>query len=216
MKLKVCGITSFDQLQKLEQLGVDFAGLIFYGNSKRFMGDKLNTQKSQIRNLQIKKVGVFVNAEANNIKKEVEEYGLSYIQLHGDESAEFCKEVKSFVPVIKAIRINEESDFEKDLQVFDKACDYLLFDTDSKQYGGSGKQFNWDRLKQANISKPFFLSGGIGIEDIDKVKNFRHPMLFAIDVNSRFESEPGIKDMGKVEQFMTALNNGYEKSKPSS
>ena len=170
MKLKVCGITSFEQLQKLEQLGVDFAGLIFYGNSKRFMGDKLNTQKSQIRNLQIKKVGVFVNAEANNIKKEVEEYGLSYIQLHGDESAEFCKEVKSFVPVIKAIGINEESDFEKDLQVFDKACDYLLFDTDSKQYGGSGKQFNWDRLKQANISKPFFLSGGIGIEDIDKLK----------------------------------------------
>ena len=216
MKLKVCGTTNFEQLQKLDQLGVDFAGLIFYEKSKRFMGEKLNTQKLEIRNLQIQKVGVFVNAEANNIKKEVEEYGLSYIQLHGDESAEFCKEVKSFVPVIKAIRINEESDFEKDLQVFDKACDYLLFDTDSKQYGGSGKQFNWDRLKQANISKPFFLSGGIGIEDIDKVKNFRHPMLFAIDVNSRFESEPGIKDMGKVEQFMNALNNGYEKSKSSS
>ena len=216
MKLKVCGMTSFEQLQKLDQLGVDFAGLIFYEKSKRFMGDKLNTQKLEIRKLQIQKVGVFVNAETDDIKKEVREYGLSYVQLHGDESAEFCKEVKNFVPVIKAIRINEESDLEKDLQVFDRACNYLLFDTDSKQYGGSGKQFNWDRLKQANISKPFFLSGGIGIEDIDKVKNFRHPMLFAIDVNSRFESEPGIKDMGKVEQFMNALNNGYEKSKSSS
>ena len=216
MKLKVCGITSFEQLQNLDQLGVDFAGLIFYKNSKRFVGDKLNSRKSEIRNLKIKKVGVFVNAEIDTIKNEVKEYGLSYVQLHGDESEEFCREVKNFVPVIKAIRIGEESDLEKDLKVFEDACDYLLFDTDSKQYGGSGKQFNWDSLKQSNINKPFFLSGGIGLEDIDKVKTFRHPMLFAIDVNSRFESEPGIKDLGKVEQFMNALNYGYEKSKSSS
>jgi phosphoribosylanthranilate isomerase len=205
MKIKVCGMTSFEQLQKLDQLGVDFAGVIFYENSKRFVGDKLNARKSEIRSLQIRKVGVFVNAEIDNIKKEVKEYALSYVQLHGDESAEFCREVKDFVPVIKAIRINEESDLEKELKVFEEVCDYLLFDTDSKQYGGTGKQFNWDRLKQPDINNPFFLSGGIGLEDINKVKNFHHPMLFAIDVNSRFESEPGIKDMGKAEQFMNAL-----------
>ena len=110
MKLKVCGMTSFGQLQKLDQLGVDFAGLIFYENSKRFVGDKLNAKKSEIKNLQIKKVGVFVNSEIDNIKKEVKEYGLSYVQLHGDESAEFCREVKNFVHVIKAIRINEQTD----------------------------------------------------------------------------------------------------------
>ena len=216
MKLKVCGITSFEQLHQLQEMDVDFAGLIFYENSKRFVGNKLQEHKSAIRNLSIKKVGVFVNAEIGNIKEKVKEYGLNYVQLHGDESAEFCSEVKKFVSVIKAIRINEESDLEKDLKVFEEVCDYLLFDTDSKQYGGGGKQFNWDRLKLLNIKKPFFLSGGIGLEDIDKVKNFRHPMRFAIDVNSRFELEPGIKDVEKVKQFINALNNGYEKSKSSS
>jgi phosphoribosylanthranilate isomerase len=205
MKLKVCGMTSFDQLQQLQEMGVDFAGLIFYENSKRFVGNKLSDQKSEIRNLKIKKIGVFVNAEIETIKKQVNEYGLSYVQLHGDESAEFCSEVKNFVPVIKALRINEETDLEKELNVFGETCDYLLFDTDSKQYGGTGKQFNWNTLRQMEINKPFFLSGGIGLEDIDKIKNFLHPILFAIDVNSRFESEPGIKDMSKVEEFMNAL-----------
>jgi phosphoribosylanthranilate isomerase len=205
MKLKVCGMTSFEQLQKLDQLGVDFAGLIFYENSKRFVGDKLKAKKSEIKNLQIEKVGVFVNAEIDNIKKEAKEYNLSYVQLHGDESAEFCREVKNFVHVIKAIRINEQTDLEKELTVFEEACDYLLFDTDSKQYGGTGKQFNWNRLIQSDVKKPFFLSGGIGLEDIDKIKNFHHPMFFAIDVNSRLESEPGIKNMEKVEQLMNAL-----------
>jgi phosphoribosylanthranilate isomerase len=205
MKLKVCGMTSFEQLQKLDQLGVDFAGLIFYKNSKRFVGNKLSDQKSEIRNLKIKKIGVFVNAEIDTLKKEVNEYGLTYVQLHGDESAEFCREVKDFVDVIKVIRISEQTDLEKELTVFEEACDYLLFDTDSKQYGGTGKQFNWNRLIQSDVKKPFFLSGGIGLEDIDKIKNFHHPMFFAIDVNSRLESEPGIKNMEKVEQLMNAL-----------
>jgi phosphoribosylanthranilate isomerase len=205
MKLKVCGMTSFEQLQKLDQLGVDFAGLIFYKNSKRFVGNKLSDQKSEIRNLKIKKIGVFVNAEIDTLKKEVNEYGLTYVQLHGDESAEFCRRVKDFVHVIKVIRINDQSDLEKELTVFEEACDYLLFDTDSKQYGGTGKQFNWNRLIQSDVKKPFFLSGGIGLEDIDKIKNFHHPMFFAIDVNSRLESEPGIKNMEKVEQLMNAL-----------
>jgi phosphoribosylanthranilate isomerase len=205
MKLKVCGMTSFEQLQKLDQLGVDFAGLIFYKNSKRFVGNKLSDQKSEIRNLKIKRIGVFVNAEIDTLKKEVNEYGLTYVQLHGDESAEFCRRVKDFVHVIKVIRINDQSDLEKELTVFEEACDYLLFDTDSKQYGGTGKQFNWNRLIQSDVKKPFFLSGGIGLEDIDKIKNFHHPMFFAIDVNSRLESEPGIKNMEKVEQLMNAL-----------
>lgn len=205
MKLKVCGITSFEQLQKLDQLGVDFAGLIFYENSKRFVGNKLEAHKSEIKSLQVEKVGVFVNAEINTIKKEVNEYGLSYVQLHGDESAEFCREVKNFVPVIKVIRINEQTDLEKELSVFEESYEYLLFDTDSKQYGGTGKQFDWDRLKLSNITKSFFLSGGIRLEDVDKLKSFRHPMFFAIDVNSRLESEPGIKNMEKVEQLVNAL-----------
>src|SRR5215203_1683100 len=142
MKLKVCGITSFAQLHQLQEMDVDFAGLIFYENSKRFVGKKLQDHKSEIRNLNIKKVGVFVNAGIDNIKREVNEYGLNYVQLHGDEGAAFCRDVKDFVPVIKAIRVNEESNLEKDLKVFQEVCDYQLFDTDTKQYGGSGKQFN--------------------------------------------------------------------------
>ena len=200
-------MTSFEQLQKLDQLGVDFAGLIFYENSKRFVGDKLNAQKSKISQLEIKRVGVFVNAGIDQIEKEVKEYGLSYVQLHGDESVDFCRAVKDFVAVIKVIRVDEDTDLEGDLKVFEEACDYFLFDTDSKQFGGSGKQFNWDRLKRFNIKKPFFLSGGIGLDDVDKLKSFHHLMLFAVDVNSRFESEPGIKDTDKVEAFMNALNN---------
>jgi phosphoribosylanthranilate isomerase len=245
MKLKVCGMTSFEQLQALEQLGIDFAGLIFYESSKRFVGDKLNASKSEVRSLQIKKVGVFVNAEIDTIKKEVEEYGLSYVQLHGDESAEFCKQVKSFISVIKAIRINEESALEKELKVFEEACDYLLFDTASpsltlpegkgtntqsrleqeqnseqgglvrqqspsfggvgEAYGGTGKQFNWERLTQSDIKRPFFLSGGIGLEDLEKVKSFQHEMLYAIDVNSRFETTPGIKNLEQVEVFLKGI-----------
>jgi phosphoribosylanthranilate isomerase len=205
MKLKVCGMTSFDQLQQLQEMGVDFAGLIFYENSKRFVGNKLSDQKSEIRNLKIKKIGVFVNAEIDTIKKEVNEYGLTYVQLHGDESTEFCREVKDFVHVIKVIRINDQSDLEKELTVFEEACDYLLFDTDSKQYGGTGKQFNWNRLIQPDVKKPFFLSGGIGLEDVDKVKSFHHGMLYAIDVNSRFETSPGIKNLEQVEVFLEGI-----------
>jgi phosphoribosylanthranilate isomerase len=198
-------MTSFEQLQRLDQLGVDFAGLIFYENSKRFVGNKLAVHKSQIRNLEIEKVGVFVNAEIDEIKKEVKEYGLNYVQLHGNESAEFCKAAKNFITVIKAIRINEETDLSEQLQKFENSCDYFLFDTDSKQYGGTGKQFNWEILKKINIKKKFFLSGGIGLQDIKEVTSFHHKMLFALDVNSRFETTAGIKNLEQVESFLKQI-----------
>ena len=206
MKLKVCGMTEFEQLQTLQELEVDFAGLIFYEGSKRFVGNKLNGQKSAIRNLKIKKVGVFVNATLNDIETAINDYSLSYIQLHGDESPEFCKEATKVIPIIKAIGISEETDLANELEKFEDACDYILFDTGSKQYGGTGKKFNWEVLQSTKISKPFFLSGGIGLQDIEEVKAFHHPMLFAIDVNSKFESSPGIKDLRQVKEFMKNLN----------
>src|SRR5215218_7563496 len=127
MKLKVCGITNFEQLQTLDKLGVEFAGLIFYEGSKRFVGKKLEAYKTQIQKLQIEKVGVFVNAGAEDIKKTVEEYDLSYVQLHGDETAEFCKKVEEFIPVIKAIRISDGTNGYNELKKFENACDYFLF-----------------------------------------------------------------------------------------
>ena len=205
MKLKVCGITSLEQLKQLNNLGVDYAGLIFYENSKRFVGNKLLDQKNEIKELTINKVGVFVNAGIETIRKTVEEYALAHVQLHGDEDPEFCWQVQNFVSVIKAIRVGEKLNMEEDLKKYEDVCDYFLFDTDSKQYGGTGKQFYWNILHAAKIKKQFFLSGGIGLEDVAKIKAFDHPMLFVIDVNSRFEIEPGKKDMNKIDAFVTTL-----------
>lgn len=205
MNLKVCGMTDFEQLKTLEELGIEFAGLIFYEGSKRFVSNKLEDQKSQIRNLQIKRVGVFVNARTEDIKEKVKEYGLSYVQLHGDESPEFCEEIKKFIPVIKAVRINDETKLLNELRDYEEACDYFLFDTDSKHYGGTGKKFDWQILESVAIAKPFFLSGGIGLQDVAEINAFDHPMLYAIDINSKFEISHGIKDLKQVEAFIQNL-----------
>lgn len=205
MNLKVCGMTDFEQLKTLEEFGIEFAGLIFYEGSKRFVSNKLEDQKSQIRNLQIKRVGVFVNARTEDIKEKVKEYGLSYVQLHGDESPEFCEEIKKFIPVIKAVRINDETKLLNELRDYEEACDYFLFDTDSKHYGGTGKKFDWQILESVAIAKPFFLSGGIGLQDVAEINAFDHPMLYAIDINSKFEISHGIKDLKQVEAFIQNL-----------
>jgi phosphoribosylanthranilate isomerase len=205
MKLKVCGMKKLEQLQTLESLGVDFAGLIFYEKSKRFIGEELKDKAGEIGNLKIEKVGVFVNAGIETIKAKTKDYGLNHIQLHGDENPGFCKEVKEFASVIKAIRIASGIIMEDKLDQYADGCDYFLFDTESKQYGGTGKQFDWDILNSVNIQKPFFLSGGIGLEDISKVKSFAHPMLFAIDINSKFETSFGVKDLKQVEIFLKSL-----------
>lgn len=205
MKLKVCGMTKYEQLLQLDRLGVDFAGLIFYEKSKRFVGNNLKSQASAIRALHIKKVGVFVNSDTEAIQQAVEEYDLSFAQLHGDESPAFCEQVNNIVSVIKALRVGPETNLKEQLEAYKEACVYFLFDTDSKDYGGTGKKFNWEILQKETISKPFFLSGGIGLQDIGEVTKFQHPQLFAIDVNSRFETTPGIKDMNEVEEFFTAI-----------
>ena len=198
-------MTDFEQLKTLEEFGIEFAGLIFYEGSKRFVSNKLEDQKSQIRNLQIKRVGVFVNARTEDIKEKVKEYGLSYVQLHGDESPEFCEEIKKFIPVIKAVRINDETKLLNELRDYEEACDYFLFDTDSKHYGGTGKKFDWQILESVAIAKPFFLSGGIGLQDVAEINAFDHPMLYAIDINSKFEISHGIKDLKQVEAFIQNL-----------
>ena len=135
----------------------------------------------------------------------MEDFDLSFAQLHGDESPAFCEQVNGIVSVIKAIRIGADTKIEEQLKLYNESCAYFLFDTDSKDYGGTGKKFNWDVLRSATIAKFFFLSGGIGLEDVNEVKAFHHDQLFAIDVNSGFETEPGIKDMRKVGEFLSEL-----------
>lgn len=201
LQLKVCGITSTEQLEELAALGVDYAGLIFYPPSKRFAAGPLQGQAAAVQATGIRKIGVFVNATADEVSRCIEEYGLHAIQLHGDETDEFCLEFTGRVEVIKVFRIGAESDIQKLTEPFAQVCDYFLFDTDTETYGGSGRQFNWMLLQNATLGKPFFLSGGIGPEDVDKIKAFRHPQLFGVDVNSRFETTPGVKDMEQVTAF---------------
>lgn len=208
MNIKVCGITSLKQLQQLDGLEIDFAGFVFSRHSARYAGDKLSKDELADMDLDIKKVGVFVNASFDEIMETVESYGLDVVQLHGDESPHECELVSNEIETIKTIHINGESGKSIDylLKDFDEVCDYYLFDTGGqKVIGGTGKKFDWTKVAEAKIEKPFFLSGGIGPTDAALVKKFKHPDFYGVDVNSLFEKEPGLKDMALVLQFVHGL-----------
>jgi len=209
MNIKVCGITQFKQLQQLEALNIDYAGLIFYKDSPRYMGDKLSGKQVKEADFDIKKVGVFVNPSYSELLDAIDEYGLDIVQLHGNETPELCEELSAEVEVIKAFRIAGDDSINIDEMVmpYDAACDYYLFDTAGlkESFGGTGQQFDWNILKKAKIEKPFFLSGGIGPGDAAKVRSFSHPDFFAIDVNSKFETAPGVKDMAAILKFLQAF-----------
>ena len=209
MNIKVCGITQFKQLQQLEALNIDFAGLIFYKDSPRYMGDKITGKQIKDADFDIKKVGVFVDPGYSELLDAIDEYGLDIVQLHGNETPEMCEELSAEVEVIKAFRISSDKSIDIDEMVadYDAVCDYYLFDTAGlkESFGGTGQQFDWSILKKAKIEKPFFLSGGIGPDDAAKVKAFSHPDFFAIDVNSKFELSPGLKDMASILKFLQAF-----------
>ena len=204
MNIKVCGITALKQLQQLDGLDIDFAGLIFYKQSPRYAGDKITKNEIKNADLDIKTVGVFVNADYDEIMKTVQAYGVDIVQLHGDESPHLCEQVSGEIEVIKAFRIDDASDKSIDYMVadYDEVCDYYLFDASAKgTFGGSGKKFDWKKIADSKIEKPFFLSGGIAPTDGPSVKAFKHPDFYGVDINSRFEKEPGVKDMALVLQF---------------
>lgn len=207
MNIKVCGITELKQLQQLDGLDVDFAGLIFYPESPRYVAGKISGKDLKRADLDLKKVGVFVNPEMIEVLDAIDEYGLDVVQLHGDESPSMCEDLSAEVEVIKAFRISGEEDIDALVAPYDAVCDYYLFDTGGlrESFGGTGRQFDWSLLSKARIEKPFFLSGGIGPEDAARVKAFRHPDFFGVDINSRFETEPGVKDMARVLQFKVSL-----------
>jgi phosphoribosylanthranilate isomerase len=209
MNIKVCGITQFKQLQQLEALNIDFAGLIFYKDSPRYMGNKITGKQIKDADFDIKKVGVFVDPGYSELMDAIDEYGLDIVQLHGNETPEMCEELSAEVEVIKAFRIGGDNSINIDEMVmpYDAACDFYLFDTAGlkESFGGTGQQFDWNILKKAKIEKPFFLSGGIGPDDATKVKAFKHPDFFAIDVNSKFELSPGLKDMAAILKFLQAF-----------
>ena len=209
MNIKVCGITSVKQLKQLDGLDIDYAGFIFYKDSPRYLGDKISKNELKNADFDIQKVGVFVNPEMIEVLDAIDEYGLDAVQLHGDESPEMCEDLSSEVEVIKVFRIANDKDvnIDKLVEPYDAACDFYLFDTGGlkESFGGTGKQFDWSLLSKSRIEKPFFLSGGIGLEDAAKIKAFRHSDFYGIDINSKFEKEPGIKDMALLLQFLQAL-----------
>ena len=208
MNIKVCGITQFKQLQQLEALNIDYAGLIFYKDSPRYMGVKITGKQVKDADFDIKKVGVFVNPGYSELLDAIDEYGLDIVQLHGNETPEMCEDVSGEVEVIKAFRIEDGAvNVDKLVEPYDAVCDFYLFDTAGlkESFGGTGQQFDWSILKKAKIEKPFFLSGGIGPDDAQKIKAFKHPDFFAIDVNSRFEMAPGLKDMAAILKFLQAF-----------
>jgi len=208
MKLKVCGITQLEQLRQLDEIGVNYAGLIFYDQSARCVINKLTDADVKSLHLSLNKIGVFVNAEEDFIMSSVENYGLDMIQLHGDETPGFCKIISDQITVTKAFRITTTNEQNIDWMVkpYEEYCDYYLFDTNRKNaYGGTGEKFNWNLLYQNKINKPFFLSGGIGLDDIEKLKTFEHPFFYCVDINSRVEIADGIKDMEAVKKMAYEL-----------
>lgn len=209
MNIKVCGITEIRQLHQLEGLDIEFAGLIFYKESSRFAGDKIRGSELKKADLDIRKVGVFVDPEMIDVLDAIDEFGLDIVQLHGNETPEMCEDLSSEVEVIKAFRVGTENDIQIDkmVQPYDGVCDYYLFDTfgQKETLGGNAAQFDWDLLKKSKIEKPFFLSGGIGPNDAQKVLNFSHPDFFGIDISGQFEKSPGVKDMAEILRFRQAL-----------
>jgi phosphoribosylanthranilate isomerase len=206
MRIKVCGMTDLQQMHKLGEMGVEFAGMIFYHRSPRFVLKHLSGEMVKRAKLKVYKVGVFVNASYDEILNHVGNFGLDMVQLHGDETPKFCEKVSDYISVIKAFRLGENDNIPWMIKDYTEAVDMYMFDTMGAGYGGTGKKFNWQMLKGLNIGKPFFLSGGIEPTDAGAVKEFAKEEvakdLFALDVNSKFELREGVKDMELVKKFV--------------
>jgi phosphoribosylanthranilate isomerase len=207
MQVKVCGITNIEQAQALDAMGVHYIGFIFYPSSKRYVLNSLSVLDLQnFKTTGAKKVGVFVNEPLDNLLNIVKEAGLDMVQLHGDEDLIYCQKVKEFVSIVKVFRVGALVPM---MDGFDQVVDYFLFDTDSALYGGTGQHFNWEIIKNQTMAKPYFLSGGIGPNDIKGLEVMQTTkagkQLLAVDLNSQFEISPGNKDLEKIKTFIHAI-----------
>jgi len=219
MKLKVCGMKYIANIKEVAALQPDYLGFIFYDKSKRnFDGIIPELPKS------IKKTGVFVNANLEDVLAKINQYDLQAIQLHGDESVEFCeelrqtelvsvshdeipKQVRNKLEIIKVFGIKKSFNFDI-LKPYEEVVDYFLFDTKGKERGGNGVVFDWKVLEKYPYSKPFFLSGGIGLEQLEEIQKIRKTDLpiYALDVNSKFELEAGFKSVENIERFKNEIS----------
>lgn len=200
MIIKVCGMRDAKNICEIEKLDVDWIGFIFYPNSPRFVSevpDYLLKRKNR--------VGIFVNESKEKIIETASSFGLNIVQLHGNESPEFCDEMgKIGLKVIKAFSIGNDFPTETVNAYLDK-CDYFLFDTKKTLHGGSGQKFNWEILSEYRGKTPFLLSGGISWEDTENIRQFSHPKFIGIDINSKFEVSPAVKNVELVKQFIDKI-----------
>jgi phosphoribosylanthranilate isomerase len=208
MRVKVCGITQEEQLQQLPAAGVSFAGFIFYPKSPRYVLRHMTTSQIKKENT-INKVGVFVNASVEEVLQMVDECRLHMVQLHGDETPKFCEKIADYISVVKAFRFSETDNIGYRIQEYMEYCDMFMFDTEGVGYGGTGKKLNLDKLKGVTVGKPYFLSGMIEPGDADHLNEFvKKPeakALFAIDIGSKFELMPGVKDINLIKNFTQQL-----------
>ena len=204
--LKVCGLKHKNNLLDVISAGVDYVGMIFYEKSPRYMVDTLFPEDVWFLPDEVEKIGVFVHADKAYIEKYARLYQLDIIQLHGNESVDFCKQIQDLgYPVIKAFGVDDTFDFSV-VEAYRHAVDFFLFDTKSNQYGGSGKSFDWNLLNQYHGDIPFFLGGGVSIDQLPDILCRPLPKLFAVDMNSRLETEPGLKDITLVKEAVRLIH----------
>ena len=234
MIIKVCGLRETENIREVSNLGVDLLGFIFWPDSPRYVkmissqaGIMPDYSEERLKNAksnepeadtpscrQIGRVGVFVDDMPQNIVTRVYNYDLDYVQLHGDESPTMIKnlrrtlepDIKPGIKIIKAFGIETADDLSQ-CEAYEELVDLFLFDTKTPAKGGSGESFDWSVLSAYQGNTPFLLSGGIGPDDVQKIKSFRHPQFIGIDLNSRFETEPGVKDIGKLQKFIQDIKN---------
>ncbi len=210
MMVKVCGMRDIENINQLQQLDIDFMGIIRYSKSKRFVDD---SQKEKVAQQTMNKgtVGVYVNESFENILKDIIPLQLDIIQLHGDEDSAFAKALLEIdIKIFKAFQITEDFDFNSLKEWEQLAAQYtgklfFLFDTATPNYGGSGKKFNWSILDYYKGEVPFLLSGGISKDDVSIVKKIKHNMFLGVDLNSKFEIEPGFKNIEEIKLFIEKL-----------
>jgi phosphoribosylanthranilate isomerase len=209
MKIKICGLR--DNFEEVLALKPDFVGMIFYPESPRYVGNSEDVALRQKLTNGTKKVGVFVNEQYDQILAAVRDYNLDLVQLHGAETPEFCAKIRQQIPVIKAFGITGDKDLEA-VADYAQVVDYLLFDTKTSGYGGSGQKFDWSVFDRMPIPQKFLLSGGISLDDIPTVKNLKINNFVGVDLNSKFETAPGMKDIKKLEMVKQKLQNKNEQN----
>lgn len=202
MKIKVCGLKYPENMHAVVALQPDYIGFICYGKSPRYIDEASIAAAKNICG--IKKTGVFVNETVEKINELVETLGLSAVQLHGDESPEFCRQFKGDVVVIKAFGVDESFDFSR-LEAYIDSVDLFLFDAKTRIHGGSGKTFDWALLDQYKLDVPFFVSGGISPDNLPEVLAISHPKFYGVDLNSRFEISAGMKDITKLKEAFNTI-----------